>query len=656
MRLRSFFVLAAVGLTGCTCLDGGSGGGGGGSGGGGSKSSITYDLVEMTGEFNVSGTNTSGTCMSVSKEAKVVLSLAKPDPKTVTFVPKQGQLSGYVSGTMTLPPTVGTTTCGTSAPTACPSFAEMPYTGEAFLGISTDPVTLGASAAPGVAFVPVLGGPLPRALCDKTQFEVSNIWARGKPVTVAQLLSGRFVVEASGTTPLVPPATMLGESDPQPVQGTLSYSYRLVFQTSDYDPKNAVAPIDLPSFDQCLTDLDPTADDDQAAEDAFDAGATDIPLNASGCRRLKVTRDAGSLSLAYELTKGTRLVFDAASGATRAEADRRVLYAFTEDDTGIHESFDTNEDGTFDRTVETTFDAGVWAATVSTEAGPNPKRVSRIRASDTTMVVREERGGTVLDEFVTSTAQGKCFGPNDMQADACKPPPGPPPTCTNETPMPCSKAVSDALRRDLTKAVAKGRKCLKDTGLEFDPSAKVEALSKAGKLKFFCTADPCGPLGEFKVDPAERNPYRMDFNTARNSTPAERARTLFHETFHSDPIFNHDDELNRAASNACKLQITDRTFACETMCFNPQAANKCVCIRCLSKDRFQSTDAICKKCDGLPDCSGRVEGGKNVSQAIGAWCGRGKVFCDTKTECDTACASIGGGCKQVKATCDAGCN
>lgn len=652
-------VVAVVGLGGCFCGDGTGGGAGGGEGGGGgsSKSTLSYDLIEMTGEFKLTGTSTTGSCSYVTTDSRTVLSLAKPDLKTITYVPKFGLLSGYASGTRSLPARAGTETCGTTAPKACPTFPDQPYTGEAFLSISSDPPMLGNDAPGGVAFVPVIGGILPRDLCQNTPFDVSPIWLRGKPVTVAQLMSGRFVVEGSGTAPIIPPVPELGDGDPTPVTGSLAYTFRLVFQTADYDAKNAVAPVDLPTFDHCLLDIDPTPAEEQAARDAYAAGATDIALNATGCRRLKVTRAAGSESVAYEVTVGTRLVFDAAAGTTRAEPDVRVAYVRTQDAAGIHEQFDSDEDGTVDRTMETTFDGGVWAATVARETGPDPTTASRIRVDATTMRVIQERGGTVLDELIAPIQQRSCFDANSMQAPDCRPPPGPTPTCKPGDPVLCDSTTAGNLKTALAAAVKKGAKCLKDTGLKPNPAKKIATLVTQGKLNFYCTDNPCGPLGLLNTAPNADGSMDILYNTVLNNTPAETARTLFHESLHGDPGFTHDDTLDKAASNACKLQITDRTFACETMCFNPQAANKCVCMRCLSADRFyKATQAVCSKCDAFGSCAGRTEAGKSIASAVGAWCGRGKVFCDTKAECDTACAPYGGGCQQLKATCDAGCN
>ncbi len=658
MPLR-LLVLAGLVLTvpACVCTDSSTGGTGAGGGGGSTSKSFTYDLIEASGEWSLTASTTSGTCTTATTSSRKQLSLPKPQHNAAVFSSSPALLFADPVVSITSLPREGTITCTTGAPRACLTSPETANTFPAYLSITPEPM-FGSISAPGLAFVPVLGGLTAPSLCSTAQFDVNPGWLRGKPITLAQLQSGRFVVEGQKTVPVVPAQGDLGDSDPQPVNGTMTVSFRLVFQTADYDPANAVASPELTTYDECLLDLDSTGDEILAARDAFEAGATDIPINASGCRRLKVARTADSLTVTHELTRGTRFIFDPTTGLTRTERDTVVLYLSTIDSTGIHERDDFDFDGVLENTTETTFaDGGQWLATVSSQTGLDPQTITRAAVDATTMSVRELHGSTVVEDFIAPTLQKGCFGPNDPQAAECKPAAGPPPVCTGIAAGPCGKTKSDELLKALKDATTKGKKCLAKTGKGFDPSAKAVAMMTAGRLNFICSNDPCDDLGSFQTKPNDDKKKSHDFmvNLARNTSPAELARTLFHETLHSDPRFTHNTDLDKAASNACKLQIVDRTFACETMCFNPGAANKCTCMRCLSDQRHKVEDKVCQKCDAFGSCASRRENSMQVSSAIGAWCERGKVFCDTKTECDTRCAGLGS-CNQIKATCDAGCN
>lgn len=148
-------------------------------------------------------------------------------------------------------------------------------------------------------------------------------------------------------------------------------------------------------------------------------------------------------------------------------------------------------------------------------------------------------------------------------------------------------------------------------------------------------------------------------NTARTAGDAvELSKTLFHEMLHSDSRFSHNDKLLKRADKACKKPIVDRTFACEVMCFGPQAS-ECTCNRCLTPDGQAPSKETCEKCKSFGACPGRtfVDAAgvtKNVSQGVGAYCKDG-TFCDTLSECNAACGMLGV-CKPFKSTCDEGCN
>lgn len=639
------------------CLDPGGGGSGGGSGGGGDESFVAeYSLVEATGSWNVTGSAVSGGCTHTTTSAVRTLSLAAPVKNAATFSSNLGLLQGFAQVQGRIEARAGTTSCTSGTMRACPSTADqaqdLPFV---FVTVAAEP-GLPLDAPDGLAFVPVITAQQLPELCDRTQFSVSKGWLRGKPITVAQLKSGRFVVEASGTLPLLPAEVEAGDPDPAPVSGTLTYSFRLVYQTDDYDPSKAVEPPQLPSFDECLVDLEPTEDDLERAEAEYADGGTDIALNSTGCRRLSVTRGSGTLAVQHSLTRGTKLVFDAASGTTRAERDSVVLYSLTEDAAGEHEKFDFDLDGTFEQTTETTFSGADWASSVAT-LGATKSTQTRLDAS--TMRVRFEEGGVLVEEFDTAIRQRACFEQSSMYDPACAPPAPMPggPACGG-TPAPCTKAQRKAIKKQLAAALKKGTKCMKDMSFDgFQPEGKGLTLATMGKLNFICDPDPCSDYGS--LSRGANGKFDFTINTSR-AVGAEAAKTLFHEMLHSDPSFSHNDTLVSLAAKACKLQITDRTYACETMCFAPSRGGSCACVRCLNPKKGAPAKELCDKCSKFGTCPGR-QGVRsngmmgNISQGVGAYCERGKIYCDTKAECDTAC-TLGGGCQQTKTVCDDNCN
>lgn len=157
-------------------------------------------------------------------------------------------------------------------------------------------------------------------------------------------------------------------------------------------------------------------------------------------------------------------------------------------------------------------------------------------------------------------------------------------------------------------------------------------------------------------------------NVSRAGVPnvqLELDKTVFHELLHADERFRHDDDFVSAAAQAGKLQMADRTYACETMCFDKNA-DACTCIRCLSPHYSEVLNKkVCTQCEAkfgpTTACAKRYETGTDgqphaVASAVAAWCPGLKRFCDTKAECDAECNPVGQGCTPVRATCDDRCN
>ena len=368
-------------------------------------------------------------------------------------------------------------------------------------------------------------------------------------------------------------------------------------------------------------------------------------------------RAGGTTTTRYAVTRDTRLVLDPATGKSVAERDAVPSYVREVDATGERERFDADEDGVVEATGETIRTAGRWMGATVRELAPGSstvlRQVTQRRVDDTTMAVSIEEAGVLVDEYVTPLRQEKCFDQNSMTADACAPPsPGPSPTCGGASSA-CVGAQKKELLTKLTAALKKGKDCMKKAGFgSGDADGKGLTLVATGSLTLKCDTDPCAAFGSYEDGVLTVNTTRIAGDQAQLNA------TLFHEMLHSDPRFTHNDRLVKVAGKACKAQIMDRTYACEVMCFGPQAS-ACSCNRCLTPDGKNPSRETCEKCKPFGACPGRREAGtdgvvRNVAQAIGAVCKTGD-FCDTKAECDTACGALGP-CKSIKATCDDNCN
>lgn len=635
---------------------------GGGGGGSSSTTRITYDLVEARGEWNVTGTATNGSCTSTTTSSKASVSLSSPDLRAATWDLDDGELRASFDVDLVIGARQGTEVCGTSSPSACPSFAEHDQQTSGFFIVSTTPTAVGKDAPGLTVLVPTMTGLLPRDLCDNAQFDVSSRYLRARPLTVDELRSGRFVLEGEGTLPLRAPAYDPDSPSAATVTGALTYSFRFVFQAPDFDPAKAVTPPTLTTFDECVDDVMPTGDDLVAAADAVADGGLDVALNASGCRRIVISRAGDVETISQQRTVGTKFIVEPSPPSLRTEREVVTVFRSVTDATGVHEALDVDEDGFFEVTDDHTFSGGAWQTTVSRDFAANSSTVLRqltlTRIDATTMNVRLEVGGQLIDEFVTSTRQGACFDSRSPTDPACA---GTPPTgCTGAAPTRCSATQKRKTTRDLGDALQKGRDCMKGVGFDsYQPDGKGLTLIATDKLNFLCSSDPCAPFGYFERAGDDKGRHDFMINTARNS-PGELAKTLFHEMLHSDPRFTHNDRFDELASKACKLQITDRTYACETMCFAPSRGGACSCTACLNPNRFEKpSQDICNKCSKFGTCPGRqglrADGTRgNISQGIGAFCARGSgSFCDTKAECDSSCPSS---CQPIKTVCDDACN
>ncbi len=660
---RTCLLVFVVALGGCfdDCL---GGGGGGGKGDGGSSSTrLDYDLVEATGEWSVTGSSKSGTCTSTTTSSKTTLTLKSPQKEAASYSSRYG-LDPIVASNLESQrvPRTGTNSCGGT----CPSSADAPLTQPAFFFVSTSPTMLMANAPDGYAFVPVLSSvPMPE-LCSGVSFKVSGAELRARPITIAELKSGRFVIEGSGESQIEGPAPTEFDPNPDTAEGTFRWSFKLVFQTADYDPAKAVTPPTFTLYDQCMADPAPSADELLAAKAAYVGGQDEVSLSADGCKKVSRTRNGTAETVRYVVTRGTKLTFDAASGTSRTEPDTLVPYERTLDGDVVHERFDDDGDGVFDRTIDETFSAGVWQSTESKVFAPGTmtpaERVTRTRVDATTAHVRFETDGVLEEEFDTLIRQESCVDSNSPTSSACTPP-APPTNCMGMVDSCKGQQLKDVTKQ-LADALKKGNACMKKAGFDsVQPQGQGLTMIATGKLNLLCSNNPCHPYGYYEPVANDNGTHDLMVNTVRD--PAQVSRTLFHEMLHSDPRFDHDDKLDKLSSKLCKLQITDRTYACETMCFFPAASSPCSCVRCLNPKRYgPPPKEICRKCgsgNGF-ECPGRTgvrqDGSMGpVAQAVASYCERGSLLCDTKLECNRDCAPYGGGCKQLKSFCDdGGCN
>lgn len=634
----------------CEDVEGGTGGGSGGSDG-----SLKYSLVEVSGDWSLTGErDTGGGCVTSTTNARVTFALPQVESSAASYSPSSGFFSASATPRLSRTGSNGTTTCPAAAPRACPQTPDKPVSFDAFMLFDAQ---IPADAADGFAFVPTFNSILPLELCDDARFVTTSAWMRGRPVSVAELKSGRFVIESQGTSRIEP-----GADQPDPLTGTFTWSYRFVFQTADYDAAKAVVPPVISSFDHCLLDSDPTIDDLEAAAAAYTSGVTDIPLNASGCQRLFISRAGNVETQSYRVTRGTKLVFDPASGLTTGARDEVTVWERDVDPALQRERFDSDRDGLIESTGETLFENGAWKATTLRELVPGTstviRQVTQTRIDGTTMAVHREEAGSPAQDFVTTIVQEGCFNASSMTAPECAPAPptGPPPACVVGSGN-CSATELRTVKGKLAAAMGRGTATMSGAMASSpDLRGKALAMVTTGSLTFKCSKNPCDAYGSY-----DGSTNTMMVNLSRLGDPAQLNRTLFHEMLHSDPRFTHNDRKNRIAEKACKLQITDRTYACEVMAFGPQAT-ACVCNRCLTPDGLEPKVETCEYCrQHFPACLGRQEpkpdgGIRSVAAGVGAWCERLQTFCDTAAECDTECSPTGSRCQRDKSVCDRNCN
>lgn len=642
-------VVCAVSSSCLSCFSNPNGGGSNGS-----SKELEFNLVEVSGEWSFQGVvSFENGCAVTTDESRVTLSLTTPQVRALTFDPEDGDVvARYPDIVLTKHPAIGQEVC-TGTPEGCSNTSNhQPETSS--MSFSLDPLALGDNPPDGLAFIPIIRGvELPRH-CDGTwAWPASAVYMRAKPVSVAQLKSGRFVVEGSGSVEALP----IEYAAPNAAnQGTFTYDFRFVFQTADYDPANAVEAPVLTTWDHCLATVEPTVDDLLAAQATFASGSDDVALNNTGCVHLKVARQNGAMTITHETIRGTRLVYDASSDSTRSEPDAVASYLVTYDSLGEHEQFDHDLDGTFDQVTERLETNGVWTQTISTQGD---ERITQTATDAGLMQVRIEQGTEVIDEFETTTIQYGCYTKDS--------PPNPqcaiqlPADCSGGTIGECSTGQKDDITKKIMTALAQGTKCMKAAGYNgFQPKDKALTIIASDNIKFRCDTTPCNP------DIGSYNPPTRTLTLNLTRPASEQTSTIFHELLHSDPGFTHQG-VEKAAGKICKKHLADKTSACEEMCFGDPANKPCACARCLANNQFgPPSQAVCDKCarfGATTDCNAPqgvlVDGGYGqLSQSVGAYCERAGMFCDTQTECQSnpTCSSIGGGCKRIKTTCDGECN
>jgi hypothetical protein len=635
---------------------------------------IKYSLVEATGEISVVGGGAFQGCTYDTKLSKFTISLPAAKRYAATFDIERGKLDIQTTAQQAFSGVNGFESCDNKPPVDCSPGHRTAETSGLFISLLD--IKFGESPADGLAFRPNLDANIRSPeMCSSQEWREPNNWKLGKPVTVGQLKSGRFVIENSGTAARMQKFEPDGGGSDGPVTGTFTWSYRFVFQSDNYDPANAVASTEFGNFDTCLDeDTEPTAEDIETAQAAFARGDTDIALNSTGCRRLAVSRENGVVTTRMQLTKGTKYIVDAATGKPLAARDTVDTYVREVDANGERERIDADADGFAERDGETQSKGGNWSSTTTREltkySSDVVRKVTETRLDATTMRVRFEKGGKLTTEYETSIEQKRCFGPMTPTASQCRPPgsdgtPGPPyVACKEDMLAACSPAAMKQINKLLQKTVVKGSKCLRKFSPDrADVNDKALAMLASGGIKLVCPIVKCDDFGHFN-----RANNSLMLNLDKSGNDESLQSTLFHELLHLDSKFNHNDGLVDAAAKACKLPIADRAYACESLCFGAPAL-RCqeACRRCINPG---NPSCESDSCSDLPQCGQRREPQPDgswlpwydwtkvdpnlISRSVGAYCSSTKTFCDTASECKTECGGIA--CKLFKATCSGNCN
>ncbi len=135
-RLLLLLISTTAALTSCfNCGASNRGGMGGGRGGSSSSTSMKFDLIEATGEWNLATTSSSGACTHTTTSSRKQLSLAAPQKAAATFISKL--LIGLMPVTITTFDREATTKCA-GAPQPCPSPGS---TSRTVMSLKADPLS-----------------------------------------------------------------------------------------------------------------------------------------------------------------------------------------------------------------------------------------------------------------------------------------------------------------------------------------------------------------------------------------------------------------------------------------------------------------------------------------------------------------------------------
>lgn len=385
-----------------------------------------------------------------------------------------------------------------------------------------------------------------------------------------------------------------------------------------------------------------------AASAAYARGETSIALSPSGCSRMFVRRDNGTV-VEERIVRGPFMAnVDGTSGAIsyRATSDARWQYTTT------GETFigDYNGDGVADNTLTVTYGSKAIAEelTVGTVVARTTSTI--VAGGESVQVIEERKRQGVLATYRTFTAsmiQPTC---NGLEDDPPPPDPNAPPVEYSSGVRDCTPQEQAVLTERTSLALQRGSGCLFYAGLTAESDQVLKRVVRQD-LTFKCVDQPMGQWvaandhGYMQLNPGRA---RILVNSPFFSgSPGFQAGTIGHELFHS---FDAHDPALEAAANEEQLRRSDKVYACEYLCFGSMP-DECHLAACQGKK--VSTSWMGKTCNGTLKKSdkSRIEEARgdgvriascDSDQHVGALCrsamGGTKVrFCTTAMECDAAC-------------------
>lgn len=354
----------------------------------------------------------------------------------------------------------------------------------------------------------------------------------------------------------------------------------------------------------------------EAAHDALQGGATEAPLSADGCIRMRLTPDGSATN--------EELVYDGV-----------VVQRFAHSAAGSSGEADRDHDGFFEHTLEVireSADAGSAIVTELATDGTVLRRETYTLDADTLHRVVEIDDGTgtlVIDEEVDAPR---------AQPDAIQGP------VAGTGAGSCTQAQADQIAMEMQQAIDRGLECASTYGIPGLEQHLSRAIPAQG-IRLQCASAP-GACAEIDMWSAIANLLGLGGEIVITIDPgnyfgaaacANHQQILLHELLHAlIGIHTGYDDPTQPES-----RIHDRVYACAGLC-NDTMPTKCQCASCLR------TDVCDPRCAGLAECE----------PDLGAQCrcfARPRWY-PTMTECTVGCPSglacFSATCRAVSYACD----